>query len=678
MSGDSPSGAPTPSTAPSPAAAAAKAALTSSSSLSLAALGQHGHGGHGHGGLWGLSLMALGVVFGDIGTSPLYTLKECLHALTHGDTATAVAAHASQTEVLELLSLIFWSMMMVVTVKYLAFILNADNKGEGGIFALLALLPEKWRGTPTTKLTTISVLVVIGAALLYGDGAITPAMSVLSAVEGMRVASPGIPENAVVVTTVLILIGLFAIQKRGTALVGKLFGPVMILWFGVLAGLGIFHILKNTDILSALSPHYAFMYFRDHGFHGALILGSVVLAVTGGEALYADLGHFGKPPIRLSWLLVAMPALALNYFGQGALVLSNPAAAENPFFEMVPKGAPTFALVAIATLATIIASQALITGAFSLTRQAMQLGYFPRVTVKHTAKETEGQIYIPELNMLLAVACVMLVLTFRESSKLAAAYGIAVTGTMAITSIAYFSVLTQTRKWPVWKALPLLVLFLSFDIPFFAASAYKFFQGGYVPILLGAFLTAVMLIWHEGRRLVSLNYVGKYRSFEESWREVSSDIAQRTPGTGVFMASTDSGVPPVLVHHVKRTHALHKQIFLVTVVTTGAPRVPRSERYTVEEIGHGFTRVLLYFGFLDDPHVPRALKLARVDRELDFEMEDLTYYLARERVLVRAGGDMPVVLEAIFGFLQRNSVNADRYFHIPSEQVIEVGQQIDL
>ncbi|RYZ62173.1 MAG: potassium transporter Kup, partial [Proteobacteria bacterium] len=415
-----------------------------------------------------LCLGALGVVYGDIGTSPLYTLKECL-------LVTAERGPVQPADVYGILSLVFWALMLVVTVKYLLFIMRADNRGEGGIFALLALVPERLR-TRGTQASWIAVLAVVGAALLYGDGAITPAISVLSAVEGLVIARPGMHEW-VVPLTVAILVGLFSVQRFGTAAVGKLFGPVMVVWFATLAVLGTSHIVHHPAVLGAMLPTHAVGYFARHGWHGYLILGSVVLAVTGGEALYADLGHFGIRPIRGSWTFFVMPALLLGYFGQGALVLEHPEAMANPFFAMVPPGPWTIVLVLLSSLATVIASQALISGAFSLTRQAMQLGYFPRVTIRHTARDAEGQIFIPQINTLLMVGCIALVLTFRSSTRLAAAYGIAVTGTMAITTILYYVVARTAWSWSLAKTLPLLVVFLVVDLAFFGANAFKFADG---------------------------------------------------------------------------------------------------------------------------------------------------------------------------------------------------------
>jgi KUP system potassium uptake protein len=638
--------------------------------------GSHGGHGNGHGGpvsgkkLVALAVGAIGVVFGDIGTSPLYTLKECAHTVGHGH-------GVSTAEVMQILSLIFWSMTMVVTVKYVTFIMQADNRGEGGIMALGALLPEPLRASTRRPLTVFAVLVVVGSAALYGDGAITPAISVLSAVEGLTLAKPDIPPAVILAITVAILVGLFAIQKRGTHLLGQLFGPVMLLWFLVLGALGVFHLARNPGILLALSPHYAVMYFVDHGLQGVVVLGSVVLAVTGGEALYADMGHFGLKPIRLGWMTFVMPCLLLNYFGQGALVLADPSTLSNPFFAMVPAGNATIALVVLSSMATVVASQALISGSFSLTKQAMQMGLFPRVTVKHTAEDEQGQIYIPEVNALLAVICIVLVLTFRSSSALAAAYGLGVTTTMITTSIVFTVVLLQ-RGWSKPAAFALGALFLLFDLPFFAANVLKVPYGGYVPLGLGVVISVTMLTWHFGRRLIHRHYVGRFADFEETWGELEKQIAQRTPGTGVFMAASDAGLPPILPHLVRRTHALHKQVLLLTVVTAEQPFVEKKDRLTIAHIGHGFYRVHCHFGFMEQPNVPRALNLARVRRDLDFDLDTLTWYLGRERVLGGPGGEMGPLSEAFFGFLNRNATNADRYFNIPPEQVIEVGTLVDL
>lgn len=540
------------------------------------------------------------MVFGDIGTSPLYTLRECL--------LTAGGKRVNTDDVLGILSLMVWALILVVTIKYLSFILRADHHGEGGIFALLALVPERFRSNAIHRgrVTGIALLGVIGAALLYGDGVITPAISVLSAVEGLTIANAGF-KPWVVPLTCVILIGLFAIQRRGTGTMGRLFGPIMLVWFGTLAALGVWHILERPEILHALSPHHAVLFFVRHGLHGFLILGSVVLVVTGGEALYADLGHFGLAPIRWAWLCLVFPALLLGYLGQGALVISHPEALDNPFFAQVPAGLATIGLVILSSAATVIASQALISGVFSLTRQAMVLGYFPNVTVHHTSEQTEGQIYIPEVNALLAVGCLVLVLTFRESVKLAAAYGIAVTGTMAITSVLFFIVTRYVWEWSLWKAVALLVFFLSFDIPFMGANLFKFFQGGYVPVLIGALLIAAMLIWNRGRTFVMEQYATRFPTFEDVRQQVDHCLTTRVPGTAVFISPSPDHVPPILVHFVERCRSLHENVILLTVRSDMRARMPPDKQYEVTGLGDGFWRVVLHFGYMEHPRVGEAL-----------------------------------------------------------------------
>ncbi len=625
-----------------------------------------------------LVLAALGIVFGDIGTSPLYTLKECTHS-EHG-----VPPNVPEN-VLGVLSLIVWSLMLVVTVKYLIFIMRADNGGEGGILALLALVPEKLRVTKAGSVGAVAVLVVAGAALLYGDGMITPAISVLSAVEGVDVTGTlklDLPlfgvvpmKDLVVPITCVILFGLFSIQSRGTGKVGALFGPVMLLWFGTIGALGAFHVTKNPEVLGALDPRHGLSFFATHGLHGFTVLASVVLAVTGGEALYADMGHFGAKPIRLAWILLVFPALLLSYFGQGALVLADPSTATNPFFAMVPRGGWTYAMVALATAATIIASQALISGAFSLTHQAVQLGFFPRVTVKHTSSETEGQIYVPEINWLLAFACIGLVLGFKESSRLAAAYGIAVTGTMAITSIVYFVVTRYTWGWSLPKAGALLLFFLAFDIPFFAANLTKLVDGGYVPILVGAVFFTVMLVWRRGRRLLAEVMHTRTRSLEDFLGR--HEDVERTKGTSVVMCSVGIGVPPILAHHAERVHALPEAVVLLTLKFQHVPHVKAGERVTVENLGSGFHRVECRCGFMDTPDIPALLEEAKKNG-LDAKLEDVTYFLGRETILALPGGKMGQWEEGLFAFLQRNSRPATSYFRLPPDQVVEIGTQIDL
>ena len=646
----------------------------SHSSPPAAVVADHAHHHqHPHASSFGaLTLGALGVVFGDIGTSPLYTLKECaLHARQH------TGGVLDREDLFGILSLIFWAMTLVVTVKYLLCIMRADNNGEGGIFALLALVPRKMRSTERGQVQGLAFLAIIGAALLYGDGMITPAISVLGAVEGIGVNNPSL-ESWIVPISCAILVGLFSIQSRGTGTVGKLFGPVMIVWFITIAGLGIYHISHDPHILTAVFPHHAYNYFAHHGWGGFTILASVVLAVTGGEALYADMGHFGLKPIRAAWLYLAFPSLLLNYFGQGALVDRNLKAAENPFYSMVPAGAANFALVLLASLAAVIASQALISGAFSLTRQAMQLGFFPRMRVRHTAHEMEGQIYIPEINFLLALGCLMLVLVFRTSTNLAAAYGIAVTGTMVITSLMYYVIVRETWGWSTAKALPLVVFFLMLDLPFLVANLTKFFAGGYVPILIAAVVAAVMVIWNRGRTLVGEKYMKRFPSPEWAKEEIDSHLAARVPGTAVFMASSLRIVPPILVYYVTRSRSLHETVILATVQFANSPTVPDEGRLSVSKDVCGFWRVVMHYGFMEEPKVVEMLAQACAEHKIPYDPQEVVYFLGRESFIASSRGHMGVVEESIFSFLSRNTLAADRFFGLPYRQVVEIGTQMDL
>jgi KUP system potassium uptake protein len=623
---------------------------------------------HAHGSAGALALAALGVVFGDIGTSPLYALKECV-SKEHGVAPTP-------ENVLGVLSLIFWALMMVVTVKYLTFIMRADNQGEGGILALLALVPDKLRGKGAS-VGWIAAVVVFGAALLYGDGIITPAISVLSAIEGLEVATDKL-KPIIVPLTCVILVGLFAVQKRGTAGIGKVFGPIMVAWFLSLAVLGVVFISKNTAVLAALSPVHGARFFAAHGAHGVVVLGSVVLAITGGEALYADMGHFGRVPIRMAWYGLVLPALVLNYFGQGALLLAQPEARDNPFFALVPQGALTYALVALSAAATVIASQALISGAYSLTHQAVQLGFLPRVTVQHTSSETEGQIYIPEVNWGLAAACLALVLAFRESGKLAAAYGIAVTGTMGITSVVYFVVLRRTWKWPLWKALPLLLLFLAWDLPFFASNLLKFMEGGWVPMLVGVALFAVMIIWKRGRAFLAESFHQNSPPLDELLTQVEQKVHARVPGTAVFLTSSEHETPPVLVHHLRHNKVLHEKVVLLTVRTEHVPRVEPSAELELRELGHGFYRIVIHSGFMQTPDVPALLRAAAERQGVAIDFAETTYYLGRETFLATEAGKMGRFTEGLFAFMARNAGTATAYFGLPPDRVVELGMQVDL
>ena len=615
-----------------------------------------------------LGLAALGVVFGDIGTSPLYTLHECTMP-EHG-------AAPTPENILGVLSLIFWSLTMVVTVKYLTFVMRADNQGEGGILALLALIPERLRTTKSGRIGWVAVLVIIGAALLYGDGMITPSISVLSAMEGLEVGTPAL-KPLIVPLTCAVLVGLFALQHRGTKTVGRLFGPVMVCWFFTIGGLGAYHLAKNPGVLVALSPTHAAHFFAIHGVRGVLVLGSVVLAVTGGEALYADMGHFGARPIRLAWFALVMPALVLNYFGQGALMLSDVSARTSPFFAMVPAGTWTLALVLLSGAATVIASQALISGAFSLTHQAVQLGFFPRVRIRHTSQDAEGQIYVPVVNWALAAACIALVVAFKESSKLAAAYGIAVTGTMVLTSIVYFEVTRTTWRWPLWKSVALLLLFLSFDIPFLVANLFKFMEGGYVPVVAGAIVLVLMITWKTGRRIYLDRVASVCPSFEIFLAELDGKLAARIPGSAVFLSVPGPGVPLVLVHHVTRIRVLPETVVLFAIEVTHTPYVDDAE-VRLDTLGNGFYRLVVHRGFMDVPDVPRALALAVKRFNLPVNLSETTYYIGRETFVATSAGKMGSLSEHVFAFLARNAESASAHFLIPPEQVVEIGSQMDL
>jgi KUP system potassium uptake protein len=636
-----------------------------------------------HGNLKTLALAALGIVYGDIGTSPLYALKECVHG-THG-------AAPTNENVLSLLSLMFWSVMLVIVGKYLTFIMRADNHGEGGIMALMALLPQKKERSPG-RVGWFAGLILFGAGLLYGDGVITPAISVLSAVEGLELATSAF-DGATVPITVAVLFAVFWGQKRGTQSIGRVFGPVMIVWFLTLAVLGLVSIVQNPEVLSALDPRHAWRFLSHDPAHSFVVLGSVVLCITGGEALYADMGHFGRRPIQFAWYGLVFPALILNYLGQGAVLLSAPVGAArdqlaaNPFYALVPNGPAIYPLVALSTLATVIASQAMISGAFSVTRQAVQLGYLPRVTVRHTSSETEGQIYIPEVNWALATGCIALVLAFGESSRLAAAYGIAVTGTMAITSIAFYQVARLRWKWPWFVLVPLVGTFLLVDLAFLGSNALKFFHGGFVPIVIGVFLFIVMRLWKRGRSLLAVHFAKAARpldAFLESLHSknyTDTDGSRfpvvRVPGVAVFLTGNRNGTPPLLLHHLRHVKALHETIVLVTVSTEHVPRVT-GERIKLDTLSDGFLRLNISVGFMESPDVPRALTEAIANFGLPFTLADVTYFLGRETLLATSQGEMGEMEETLFAFLTRNSQNATRYFCIPPERVVEIGMQVDL
>jgi KUP system potassium uptake protein len=619
---------------------------------------------------WPLLLGALGVVFGDIGTSPLYAIKECFSP------ASVHRVDPTPANVLGILALVVWSLMMSVTIKYLTFIMKADNHGSGGILALLALVPPKGGEKPATGAGgPLVLLALFGAALLYGDGIITPAISVLSAMEGLEIATTSL-KPAVLPMTLGILLGLFLIQKRGTAGVGRVFGPLTLVWFAMIAVLGARYIVMNPAVLAAVDPRHAIRFFMVQKTHGILLLGAVVLCITGGEALYADMSHFGLGPIRADWYFVVLPALLLNYFGQGALLLQHPEAAANPFYALVPSWA-LYPAVIVSTGAAIVASQALISGAFSLTQQAVQLGYFPRVTIVHTSKETEGQIYIPEINRALLVACIWLVLSFKTSTALAATYGIAVTITMAITSLVYYVVVTRRWGWPVWKALPPVLLFLAVDLTFLAGNIPKVAHGGWFPLLVAGLVFIVMTTWKSGRRILGESFKSNILPLEAFLEDVAQTKPHRVKGTAVFMSSNPLGTPPVLLHHFKHNQVLHEQVVLLSITNERIPEISSEERVTVVDKGDGFFRVTARYGFMQTPNVPTVM-LACKDHGLVIELRNTSYYLGRETLLPTGRSKMMKWRKGLFAFISRNARPATAYFGLPPGRVVELGMQIDL
>ncbi len=632
------------------------------------------HDAHGPAKFLPLALGALGIVYGDIGTSPLYSVKECFAAkVVDGHIITAPhALPVTPDNVLGILSLVVWALTVVVTFKYIGFIMKAHNKGEGGIFALLALVPTKTIGPRARTIVVLAAL--FGAALLYGDGVITPAISVLSAVEGIGVATHA-AEKFVVPITVLILTGLFLVQKRGTDGIGKVFGPIMVAWFAALAALGVAAMVKHPGVLVSINPVYGYRLFMHDPWHAFVVLGSVVLCITGGEALYADMGHFGARPIRASWFALVLPSLLLNYMGQGALLIEQ-GWVDNPFYELVPRPL-LIPMVVLSTAATVIASQALISGAFSLTRQAVQLGYMPRVTIVHTSASHEGQIYIPEVNQALMVACLALVLVFKESGALAAAYGIAVTGTMGITSIVYFFVITRNWGWKVSRALPLLLLFLAFDLPFFGANLLKFLDGGWFPIVIGLALFTLMTTWKRGRAELAIRFSQTLMPLEVLLTDIENNPPHRVRGTAVFMSGNPNGTPPVLLHHLKHNQVLHRQVVLLSILSRDVPTVPEDEQVEVHDLGHGFFRVLWNTGFMETPNVPAILTRARA-LGLVCEPSTTSYFLGRETLLTGGKTAMLTWRKQLFAFVSRNALPATNYFGLPPGRVVELGMQVDL
>jgi KUP system potassium uptake protein len=613
-----------------------------------------------------LALAAIGVVYGDIGTSPLYTLRE-VFAGSH-------PLPLTPGNLLGILSLVFWALFIVITLKYVSFMMRADNGGEGGIMALIALTLRAVKRHERLRWVLMS-LGLFGAALFYGDGVITPAISVLSAVEGLKVAAPGL-ESYVVPITLVVLVVLFLVQARGTASVGALFGPIMCLWFVVLATLGVISILAEPSVLRAVSPMYAVQFFIDHHWYGVLALGAVVLAVTGGEALYADMGHFGRRPIRLAWLWFVWPALLLNYFGQGALLLRDPTATESPFYLLAPSWG-LYPLVALATAATVIASQAVISGAFSVTRQAMQLGYCPRLTVIHTSAREIGQIYIPLVNWGLLAGVVVLVLIFRSSSNLAAAYGIAVTGTMAIDTILAAVVAATLWSWGRFAAIACAAAFLVVDLAFFGANAVKLFHGGWVPVVIAVATFILLSTWKRGRELL-LQRLGRGAIDLDSFLAgIAAHPLHRVPGTAVFMTANLEGVPHALLHNLIHNKVLHERVVLLTVTNEDVPSIPAEERIALEPLAENFYRILLRYGFKDEPDVPAALQACGA-MGFEFNLMETSFFFSRETLISTKVPGMAQWREKLFISMARNAAGAMTFFRIPTNRVVELGSQVEL
>jgi len=612
-----------------------------------------------------LTLAALGVVFGDIGTSPLYAMKETFSQEHFPLDVTA-------SNVYGILSLIVWTLILVVTVKYVVLVMRADNHGEGGIVALMARVLDRAADRPRKR--ALAMLAgLAGAALFYGDGVITPAISVLSAVEGLEIATPA-AKPFVLPIALAILVALFLIQHHGTSRVGRFFGPVVLLWFTALGGLGIFNVISHPEVLWALSPHHAVRFALEHQHVAFLALGAVFLTVTGAEALYADMGHFGKAPIRRAWALVVLPALLLNYLGQGAVLIGDPAAASNPFFLSVPDFL-LLPMVGLATLATVIASQALITGAFSLTRELVQLGYSPRVHVQHTSGSHMGQIYVPFVNRTLMVLVILAVLGFRSSSNLAAAYGIAVSLTMVITTMLAFSVVRRDFNWPTPIAIAVFLPLLLLDVAFVSANALKIHDGGWVPLVFGAFVFLLLSTWRRGREQLGERLAAEAIELEPFVQALTREPFPRAPITAVFLTGSAGVVPRAFLHNLKHNMVLHETTVFMSVIFRPVPRVENSQRVLVERMAPGFFRVRLYFGFMEDPDLPSAMEWC-CEQELVLNADEVSFFLSRETLLPTPGEGMPVWRERLFEIMFRNATSAASFFKLPPNRVVEMGSQV--
>lgn len=615
-----------------------------------------------------LALGALGVVYGDIGTSPLYALRECFYG-EHGIAAT----HAN---ILGVLSLIFWSLIAIISIKYLTFVMRADNKGEGGILALMHLaFPESKESMDRISRRVLLALGVFGASLLYGDGMITPAITVLSAVEGLEIATPMF-KHFIVPATVVVLIGLFAFQRIGTDKVGKIFGPVMVLWFLSLAAMGLRGIMSAPGVLVAFNPLHAVRFFIENGSTGFVVLGAVFLVLTGGEALYADMGHFGWRPIRLAWFTIVLPALLLNYLGQGALLLVNPEAASNPFYNLLPSWA-IYPMVVLATAAGVIASQALISGAYSLTMHAIQLGYCPRLRVEHTSLREKGQIYMPQINWMLMLACIGLVIGFRSSSNLAAAYGIAVTLTMIVTTILFYFASQRLWKWKAGTAGALCGTFLFIELAFFGANALKIAHGGWFPLVVGAVIFTLLSTWKAGRRILGTRLRASSLPFNLFLEDVKRDPPIRVPGTAVFLYGNAEGTPLALLHNLKHNKVLHKRVVILTVIMEETPHVSRSNRIKVDELDDGFYRVTGRYGFMEEPNIPELLASCK-EHGLDVALNQITYFLSRETIIPSRRPGMALWRDRLFRIMSQNSQSATAFFRLPANRVVELGMQVEI
>jgi KUP system potassium uptake protein len=620
--------------------------------------------------LFGLALGALGVVYGDIGTSPLYALRECFHG-EHG-------VQPSHDNVLGVLSLVFWALIVIISIKYLIFVMRADNRGEGGILALMALVPTRFREARGGHWVLVA-LGLFGAALLYGDGMITPSISVLSAVEGLEIATPFFNPYVVPITLVILLV-LFVIQRRGTAGIGALFGPVMIVWFATLAVLGIIWVVRVPSVLGAVNPWHAVRFFGDNGWHGFLVLGSVFLVVTGGETLYADMGHFGRKPIRLAWFYLVLPALLLNYFGQGAVLVTHPDAAASPFYEVMRRLSPTWGLyymVVLATVAAIIASQAVISGAFSLTRQAVQLGYIPRIEIVHTSGHEIGQIYIPSINWLLMFSTFGLVLGFQKSTNLAAAYGVAVTTTMVITTVLASVVARRLWGWRMALVAPVTALFLLIDGSFFGANIIKVPDGGWFPLLVGLVVYTLLSTWKKGREILAQRLQEEALPLEEFVATVKPNYPPRVPGIAVFMSRDTRGTPPSLLHNLKHNKVLHSKVLILSMLTEEVPVVPDAEHIEVQPLGKEFYRVIAHYGFMETPEVPEVMALLK-EKEIHLEEMATSFFLSRETLIPSQRPGMALWREKLFALMTRNAQRPTDYFRIPVNRVVELGMQVRL